>query len=340
MDYVRSCYSSEMRTIDGVAPAPVKWFFTGPGAKLFKGPSPFRSNNWNSVKEWQGIGEQGIPDCCDSVAYPWHSGKAPAPYEGKDYCGTESAARRGASHFDAGLFWTNGAGQAPCCNIGFAEAPVRIAQALPDGELRKGEAAPVIIALNPFAELPGIVVEAAPVRIGDKPLSSQLGEGAVGATVRLGQWVVTFERDEVGIDASVDLGMDAETLPGAADRELCPVVLGVNPLSLDEEDGAEPAVVRIGDKLVSLEEEDEESIVEAAVSIGDNLLSLEDEEFTLADVRLGLNPPPEEAEEEGTEAEVSIGVDPATPTIGTNPVYALAWVRIRTAQKPFVITLP
>jgi len=68
VDYVRSCYSTQMRFTEGEAPVAVTWHFAKEGAGLFPGWNSFASRNWDSRQSLgDEIGEVG--------PYVWSNGK-------------------------------------------------------------------------------------------------------------------------------------------------------------------------------------------------------------------------------------------------------------------------
>jgi len=72
MDYLRSCYTTEMVFRDGDSAVEVEWYWTDPGAKCFPGWSRFSSGNWSSRDQVAGdLGEQPGPK-------PWRNGSKPA----------------------------------------------------------------------------------------------------------------------------------------------------------------------------------------------------------------------------------------------------------------------
>jgi len=59
VDYVRSCYSTEMVFRVGDDPVSVEWHFADPAAGLFPGWNAFASGNWDARKLYAGqLGEQ------------------------------------------------------------------------------------------------------------------------------------------------------------------------------------------------------------------------------------------------------------------------------------------
>ena len=77
VDYLRSCYSTQMR-FDPASPAslrPVDWYFAEPGTPLLFFPTPFRSRNYANMTSDDGsLGEVfGVPRV-------WRRGDPPSPY--------------------------------------------------------------------------------------------------------------------------------------------------------------------------------------------------------------------------------------------------------------------
>jgi hypothetical protein len=91
MDYIRSCYSTQMRFRTGDTPVSVAWYFCPTGAKKFSSRHRYASlNNARGLYVDDGsIGE--VP----GAARPWRNGSEPAAYDGQRIAGT-------ASDFDTG----------------------------------------------------------------------------------------------------------------------------------------------------------------------------------------------------------------------------------------------
>lgn len=80
MDFVRSCYVSNMVFYPGGPLVNIRWFFAPNGAELFPGINEFCSANWDDTKGDAGIlGEQGPPR-------PWSAGTAPRLMSGEKVC--------------------------------------------------------------------------------------------------------------------------------------------------------------------------------------------------------------------------------------------------------------
>lgn len=105
-----------MRMAEGTDPVPVVWFRAPAGAAFYDGPTPFRSRNYTQWHENDGLGEQeGPPDpCCQRRPTKGRNCNPPAPYRGREVCGS-AAAWRGEPVPDSEWFMTNIIGQAPCC---------------------------------------------------------------------------------------------------------------------------------------------------------------------------------------------------------------------------------
>jgi len=78
VDYVRSCYRTDMVFRAGDDPVPVEWHFVKPGAGLFPGWNAFTSANWDSRQLFAGdLGEQ-------PGSKPWRRGNQ-LPYGSSTY---------------------------------------------------------------------------------------------------------------------------------------------------------------------------------------------------------------------------------------------------------------
>lgn len=116
LDWIRVCYSSSMRTIEGADPVPGVWFPAPPGARFAPGPHTFGSSIWRGRVPWDGIGEQQeIYDCTRRRTIDWRGREAPAPYTGLSSCAWPLPADRLAVPGVDEIFQTNEAGQALCC---------------------------------------------------------------------------------------------------------------------------------------------------------------------------------------------------------------------------------
>lgn len=106
-----------MKVTDSADPEEIVWFRAPAGAKWMEGPTPFRSRNYSEYHENDGIGEQeGPPDpCCFRRPTRYYNGRPPAPYTGRERCGTDAAWRGEPNQPLADWFTTNYIGQAPCC---------------------------------------------------------------------------------------------------------------------------------------------------------------------------------------------------------------------------------
>lgn len=79
MDLLRSCYRGLMRFSEDEPAKEVRWFFCSPDAEIFRGPTPFRSANWEATPYTnEGLGEQR------PGKRPWVNGVRPTGMEGTD----------------------------------------------------------------------------------------------------------------------------------------------------------------------------------------------------------------------------------------------------------------
>jgi hypothetical protein len=98
LDCIRFPYRARMQSwaSGDHAPVPVVWMKAPPGAKVFTGPSLFRSRIWDTDPDNQGPGEQHPydPDPCKPQ---WVYARKPvlAIYRGQHACGSEQALRYG-----------------------------------------------------------------------------------------------------------------------------------------------------------------------------------------------------------------------------------------------------
>jgi hypothetical protein len=77
MDLLRSCYTGLVKFRNSDSPVSVKWFFCGPQAEVFSGPTIFRSQNY----EDQDIQNNGLGEQRPSKR-PWANGKRVAGFVG------------------------------------------------------------------------------------------------------------------------------------------------------------------------------------------------------------------------------------------------------------------
>lgn len=79
MDYIRSCYTTDMRFKTGASPVSVQWFFCPTGAKFFTARHRYASLN-NVPGDYVDDGSIGeVPGAVRS----WRNGSLPAPYDGQ-----------------------------------------------------------------------------------------------------------------------------------------------------------------------------------------------------------------------------------------------------------------
>ena len=133
MDLITRPYRVMMRTAIGRDPVEVLWFRAPVGAKVYEGPTPFRSMKYvdSDDKENVGLGEQIAFECCHFEGWTNYNGYIPAPYKGQDVDGPF------AYDPDEGVgtlpppFVTNEIGQPPGC-----ESPV--VETMGGGEVEGG----------------------------------------------------------------------------------------------------------------------------------------------------------------------------------------------------------
>ena len=115
MDYLRSCYSTDMRFSDGGSSTNVKWFFAPTGALWFTDRHRFASLNY-----WKGDWDASDTTAGEVVGAPrpWRDGSLPAAYDGGRFAGTTTWADTGCTgHPD--LTW----GGSPAMPVGCVFTP-------------------------------------------------------------------------------------------------------------------------------------------------------------------------------------------------------------------------
>ena len=122
------------------APAPFEavWFRAPEDADLLRGPSPFRSRNWESETEKAdgplALGERDfkVTDASRYYRLPWYNSAPPAPYTGRG-CGTrETVWREGGIWGFTPPIFTDERGVASCCDL----AEIQVGGEL-EGDLRR-----------------------------------------------------------------------------------------------------------------------------------------------------------------------------------------------------------
>lgn len=119
VDYLRQCYTAEMRINrdDAATTVPVAWYFTDDlgGAdrrRTVPYEHPFGSRNWDLGEEYETVlGEVYSPR-------PWYSGRAPVELSGIGICGSAAAWQNGAGSGDFIPPLNRGTGQPCCCGPG------------------------------------------------------------------------------------------------------------------------------------------------------------------------------------------------------------------------------
>lgn len=125
MDYIRSCYTTDMRFTTGGTPVSVDWFFAPLGAKHFMGRHRYASLN-NARGRFTDDGSIGeVP----GAARPWRNGSIPAPYDGQLLGGDASWFDSGCSGHPA-LAWSGDPSWPIACRI--SPPPPCVTATLPD----------------------------------------------------------------------------------------------------------------------------------------------------------------------------------------------------------------
>jgi hypothetical protein len=112
MDWVRSCYSTEMGFFtEFPLTSNIRWAFAQPGAETFPGPHLFGSANWRSEKKatWTGIGEVA------GASRPYSNGRSAAPLPGDHYCGNAALAFSGEPNPPEPQPQIDALGRPTCC---------------------------------------------------------------------------------------------------------------------------------------------------------------------------------------------------------------------------------
>lgn len=88
------------------------WFRSPAGAKFAPGPHPWASTRTWYNHEYVGPGQVGETE---RIAY--YKGNPPAPYTGKEHCGSDEAIKHGGRHLSDPVIETNEIGAATCCKL-------------------------------------------------------------------------------------------------------------------------------------------------------------------------------------------------------------------------------